>query len=105
MSRARRYNPDLGEPPEKPPPSGSAAEDAENLREFVKEADSDASHPRPQPSGSRSPVVSVPVCGVTLTSDKNISIQDVAEVSYVAVEPLQGPGSLHLYMRGAMHVY
>jgi len=74
VSRARRYNPDLSEPP-----ASGSPEDDENLREFVKEADA-PDEQKPQRSSSRRPMVSVPVCGVTMTSDTKMSVQDVAQV-------------------------
>lgn len=76
VSRAKRYNPDLSRPTPKP---GSAEEDAENLREFVKEAEDEAVQDEAH-SRSRKPM-SVPVCGVAMTSDSSMSVTEVAQVT------------------------
>jgi hypothetical protein len=72
-TRAKRYNPDLGAPSPRP---GSQEEDEENLREFVREA-----RDAPHADSPRQAVMSVPVCGVTMTADKHASVTDVAQVS------------------------
>ena len=64
-ARAKRYNPDLV-------PSGSAEEDAANLREFVQDASA------AEAERSRMPL-SVPVCGVAMTADSGVAVADVAQ--------------------------
>jgi len=75
-SRAKRYNPDFGTPTPNP---GSAEEDAENLREFVIEAEDEAAQDEAA-YRSRKPM-SVPVCGVAMTADSSISVTALAQVT------------------------
>jgi hypothetical protein len=76
-ARSKRYNPDLG-PPVKP---GSIEEDAENLREFVNDAEEAARDVPLKSMQSRSRVqISVPVCGVALSAAKDHSVEQVAQV-------------------------
>ena len=77
VTRAKRYNPDFADTTTK---SGSKEEDAENLREFVNTA-ADSQQSRTHPA------VSVPVCGVAMTADSEMSVEKVAQVTPLSALP------------------